>query len=60
MERLDQGYLHPHPGRGLNPGEHSGKELLQQLTLLLFGISTILYFVAGDPNDYIGMKRERI
>jgi hypothetical protein len=54
MERLDQGYLHPYPGRGLNPGEHSSKELF------VFGTSTILYFVARDPNDYIGMKRERI
>jgi hypothetical protein len=40
-------------------GEHSSKELLQQLMLLLFGTSTILYFVAGDlKNDYIDKKRK--
>jgi hypothetical protein len=39
-------------------GEHSSKELLQQLLLLLFITPTIYYFVAVDPNDYIDIKRK--
>jgi hypothetical protein len=53
MERLDQGHLHPLLERpeanlsrpGIEPaffaGEHSSKELFEQLNLLLFVTSTI-------------------
>ena len=70
MERIDQGHPHPsvkHPetDRGFEPPTsctadgHSTEKLLQQLMLLLFGTSTILYFVAGDlKNDYIDKKRK--
>jgi hypothetical protein len=56
MKRLDQGHLHPllehsetnksrpeiEPGVACVIGEHSSKELLEQLMLLLFGTSTWL------------------
>ncbi len=55
MKRLDQGHLNPlleHPKTNMSrpgiepwpPGEHSSKELFEQLMLLLFGTSTASIF----------------
>jgi hypothetical protein len=59
MKRLYKGHLHPllEPRAACVTGEHSSKELFEQLMLLLFGTSTVrVPFFSWLLSTYLGKK----